>query len=166
MDRELLQHAFQFVTSRGFVLVESVESEAILQWKGMQLSFNGPGLRIEASHDDRDGFDCSLVFLNDPGPSVSVGTLMAALSRDEAVSARSSREALGEQAQFIERHLDKLMSLPSDLLEDCRALRFYHAAPWRKAWGRAIQMDAEAIHAEGLRLERLRNYFIDNRRAA
>ena len=163
MDRELLQHAFQFVTNRGFV---SVEPEASLQWNGTQVSFNGPGLRIEASHNDRDGFDCSLVFLSDPGASVSVGTLMAALSRDEAASARSSREALGEQAQFIEGHLDKLMGLPSDLLDDCRALRFYHAAPWRKDWGRAIQMDAEAIHAEVRRLERLRNYFIDNRRAA
>lgn len=161
MNRDHLRSEFQFLARREFVEAEVQDG---VSGSGVHVSFSGPQLRVEASYNDRDGFDCELVFLSHPETSISVGTLLAALRQDETVSARSGLGTLRDQAEFIQRQLDKLLSLPSDVLDDCRALRFYHAGPWRKDWGRAIQMDAEMTATELRRLERLRSYFGGNPR--
>ena len=84
---------------------------------------------------------------------------MAALQLDETASTQSSADSLRGQADFVRAHLDRLLNLPVEVLDDCRALRFYHAAPWRKAWGRTVKVDPPTIGAELARLDRLRRYF-------
>ena len=159
MDRSELLDEFRFLADKhGFSEVppENVpESDATPP--GPRVEFAHPKLRIVVSHNARDGFDCSLIY---PGDSagISLGVLMSAL-RPDGSRGQSSFVSPGDQSDFLRTRLARLLDIPPQTLDDCRALRFYHAGPWRTQWGHTIQMDPESIRAERARLDRLRGYF-------
>jgi hypothetical protein len=81
-----------------------------------------------------------------------VGTILGALRVPEPHDAKA-------HAAFIASNLSKLTALPAEVYRDLAALRFWHAAAWRKQWGTGISLDKPAIATENARLLRVKEFF-------
>mgnify|MGYP003576763589 CR=1 FL=1 len=157
IDGDRITAEFGFlVDEHGFVAIKPEDDAESI---GARVSFRHANLVLEASFNQRDGFDCRLASPSDGSAIVSVSTLLAALQLEDSHRARSNADVLREQALFVMEHMGLLLVLPETVLADCRALRFYHAGAWRKDRGSAIQMTPEEVQRERERLERLRSYF-------
>jgi hypothetical protein len=139
----MLNEDLEFLVNEyGFLRIEESSTELL---RGDQISFT-------LSHTPRDGYETEVSYSRNSDSRFSLGTLLAALDVPE-----THRPAV--HAKFLRSKLEKLSDAPSKVRDDLFALRFWHAARWRREWGSGIMMDAKAIEAERSRLSRLRKYF-------
>jgi hypothetical protein len=139
----LVEPAFQFlIDQHGFVRVPSDAGA----------SYRSATLIIEPSFNERDGFETHLLFPTQGTERVAVGTILGALGAPKPHDAAA-------HAAFIQSNLPKLFTPSAEAYRDLAALRFWHAASWRKHWGTSITLDAPSIATEGARLLRLKAYF-------
>jgi hypothetical protein len=142
MDRAIAE-SFQFLVDRHAFSCVPTDGGA---------SYQSPSLCIAPSFNERDGFETHLLFPAQGAERVAVGTILGALRVPKPHDAKA-------HAAFIASNLSKLTALPAEVYRDLAALRFWHAAAWRKQWGTGISLDKPAIATENARLLRVKTYF-------